>query len=165
MTFPCPGPDNFDLNMLLSKTSHVLKNERFTLFPPCPQILNDHFHAVHFLAVLHCRRSCMASLGTRDSLCAAVAAAGWSALRCSLGRNSCLPKKGRKDLTAQTSHLHQHMASVLPQHCPDFFLSLDMLPMWACCSLWFSTASVTSEESSLGHGFGGVQIFAYSAII
>lgn len=75
------------------------------------------------------------SLCTRDLLCAVIGAASWSASRCSLGRNSCLPKKGRKDLTAQTSHLHQHVASVLPQHCPDccfnFFLSLDVLPMYS----------------------------------
>lgn len=116
-----------------------------------------------------CNYSDVDSLGTRDSLCAVASAASWSASWCCLGMKGCLPKKGRKDLTAQTHRLHQHAASVLPQHYLEeyifFFWSLDLLPLWACCTLWFYTFSLTLEERALEHGFGGLQIFAYSTAI
>lgn len=66
----------------------------------------------------------MDSLGTRDSFCAVAGAASWSASWACLGMKGCLPKKGRKDLAAQTHRLHQHAASVLPQHCLEEFFYL-----------------------------------------
>ena len=116
-----------------------------------------------------CNCSYVDSLRTRGSLCAVAGAASWSASWCCLGVKGCLPKTRRKDLTAQTHRLCQHAASVLPQHClEDFFFlfwSLELLPLWACCALCFYTFSVTLEESSLEHRFGGLQIFAYSTAI